>query len=340
VTPGSVQIPHDGTAVSVSVAATCSNTANPSVSVTGLPTGVTVTVQQPDCNTSGKLTFAVTNAAQAPAAKYTAAIAGTSSAVSATTSANVEIVAQATVGNYYSSCNQKDTDTQLFNEVTTFVNHVKYFRQTMDANVATTDLPIWVTENNVNADWAKGDGTSACNVGQRWVEDKRGTSGYFAAWRPYIYSQLTKAGAAGLWHWSYPGGGQYGEMTDNGTKYLSYWVDYYLAHMFGEEKMNFIPTSVSEMNRVEILGAQKLDGTRVIMVVNRDVASAADNNGNGVPKTVTVDLSTVPFTTAELISINAATDLTNGPTKQTLTPSGGKVTLAFTAYGVQFIILK
>lgn len=533
----------------MTVTATCNNTAGPSVAVSGLPAGVTVTVQQPDCATAGKLTFAVKNVAQAPAAKYTATVNGNSSAASGSATASVDVVAQASVSNvvapgktafmstsfqladwswswlkdhgtsvtplnelgaehiriqllasgspqkseanwdfrmmdgmvkpiqgvgdkspqmqigqapwfmydanyklldpsfaqyaeycanlvryyntggftvngttykspsatpitwwgihnepngnnvtadeyarmynvvaqamlavdpniklvalelsdwgnapqtylppllatanqpihamathYYGSCNQKDTDTQIFNTVATFVDHVKYFRTTMDANVATAGVPIWVTENNVNADWAKPDGTSACNAGVPWVEDKRGTSAYFAAWRPFVYSQLTKAGAAGLWHWSVPGGAQYGELTDSSTKYLSYWVDYHLAHMFGEEPMDLITTSVSEPGRIEMFGAVKSDGTRVIMVVNRDVAGAGDNNGTGVAKTVTIDLAGAgAFTTVELVSIDATTNLATGPTKQTLTPTGSKVTLTFTGYGVQFVTLK
>jgi hypothetical protein len=553
--PASVQIPHDGTSATVTVTATCSNTSGPSVAVSGLPTGVTATVTQPDCAATGKIVFSVNNPANAPATRYTAVVQGTSSAASASNATEtVDVVAQATATNalvggkaaflstsfqvaqwsytplhdhpgattplndlavrhiniqliggsipqqsdtvwdftqademiqpllavddqspllqigqapafisdsngnyieanlakyaaycanmvryyntggftvggtlykspsttpitywgihnepngnnvsasqyvtmyntiaqamlavdptiklvalelsdwgnapqtflppllagatqpihvmathYYGSCNQVDSDAKVFGTVTDpstgFVVHVQYFRARLDANPATNGVPIWITENNMNADWAKADGTSACNSGVRWVEDDRGTSAYFAAWRPFVYSQLTKAGAAGLWQWGFFGGGQYGELHDDGsTKYLSYWVDYHLSHMFGQVPMDIIHTSVSESNRIEMFAAMKADGTRVIMVVNRDVAASADNNGPGVPKTVTLDLTGAgSFTTATLIAIDKNTSATAGPSPQTLTPASGKVTLSFPGYGVQFVTLQ
>jgi hypothetical protein len=242
---------------------------------------------------------------------------------------------------YYGSCNQKDTDSQIFAAVDGFTTHVSYFRSTMDANVSTRGVPIWITENNVNADWAHADGTSACNPGTKWVEDDRGTSAYFAAWRAYVYSQLVKAGAAGVWHWSYAGGGQYGELTDNSTPYLSYWVDSSLSHIFGQERMIVLTSSVTEPSRIEIFAAQAADGSRWIMLINRDVAATTDNNGPGVPKTVALDLSAAgPASQITLIAIDKNTGIGSGPVSQTLTPVNGVVTLAFPGYGVQFIQLR
>ncbi len=249
---------------------------------------------------------------------------------------------------YYGSCNQKDPDTKVFTAVvgplsdnSDFVSHVKYFRQQMDANPATATVPLWITENNMNADWATTGNMSMCNPGQQFVTDTRGTSAFFAAWRPFVYSRLTKAGAVGLWHWSYAGGQQYGEMADDSSKYLSYWVDYYLSNLLGQVPMDIINSTVTEPERIETFAAMKADGTRVIMLVNHDVASATDNNGPGVAKTVTLDLSGAgAFTTATLIAIDKNTNTTTGPVPQTLTPAGGKVTLTFPGYGVQFITLE
>ena len=242
---------------------------------------------------------------------------------------------------YYSSCNQKDTDAQLFSQVQMFHDQVAYFRSTLDANPNTSGTPIWVTENNVNADWAKSDGTSACNTGTRWVEDDRGTSAYFAAWRPYAYAQFVRAGAAGVWHWSYAGGGQYGELTDSSTTYLSYWVDYHLSHFFGQEAMTLLDSTVTEAARIETFAARASDGSRILMIVNRDIANPSDNNGAGVPKTVSVDLADAgPFTTVTLLAIDRFTDAATGPSAQTLTPVNGVVTLSFPGYGVQFLKLQ
>ena len=63
-------------------------------------------------------------------------------------------------------------------------------------------VPVWVTENNVNADFDKGGGISACN-GTPFVTDLRGSSAFFAAWRPYVFSQLGKAGIEALYHWDF-----------------------------------------------------------------------------------------------------------------------------------------
>lgn len=66
-----------------------------------------------------------------------------------------------------------------------------------------------MTENNVNADYDAGNGISACN-GTLFVTDLRGSSAFFAAWRPYVFSQLGKAGIRALYHWDYGADAQYG----------------------------------------------------------------------------------------------------------------------------------
>jgi len=44
---------------------------------------------------------------------------------------------------------------------------------------------------------------SNCNPGQRFVDDTRGSSAFFAAWRPLMFSQAGKAGAQALYHWDF-----------------------------------------------------------------------------------------------------------------------------------------
>ena len=253
--------------------------------------------------------------------------------------ANQPIDAMAT--HYYGSCNQKDTDSQIFTAVDTFTSHVRYFRSATDATPDTRGIPIWVTENNVNADWQQADGTSACNPGTKFVEDARGTSVFFAAWRPYVYSQLAKAGAAGLWHWSYNGGTQYAELSDSSSPYLSYWVDSALSHAFGQEKMTLLATSVTESSRVEVFAAQAADGSRVIMLVDRDVAAAADNNGSGVSKTVALDISAAgAFTSATVTTLDKNTNTVSGPAPQPVSSINGVITVNFDGYGTQLVQLR
>jgi hypothetical protein len=102
-------------------------------------------------------------------------------------------------------------------------------------NPALASVPVWITENNVNADYDKGNGISACNAPQKFVLDTRGSSPFFAAWRSLVFEQLGEAGAQALYHWSFGADQQYGEIgSPSGgppyTQQLSYWVDYYLSH--------------------------------------------------------------------------------------------------------------
>ena len=51
-----------------------------------------------------------------------------------------------------------------------------------------------------------------------------------------MFSQVGKAGAEALYQWAFSGDAQYGELDDQtGNTRLSYWVDYWLAHMFPGE---------------------------------------------------------------------------------------------------------
>src|SRR6202521_4149028 len=109
---------------------------------------------------------------------------------------------------FYSTCNQKDSDAALFATVPGFATEVGDIYTQMRSNPALATVPVWVTENNVNADFDKGGGVSACN-GTAFVEDQRGSSPFFAAWRPYVFSQLGKAGGGGRYHGDFGAGQQY-----------------------------------------------------------------------------------------------------------------------------------
>jgi hypothetical protein len=109
---------------------------------------------------------------------------------------NAEVDVMAT--HFYSSCNQKDSDEQVFSTVPGFASDVQFFYSQMASNPALASVPLWVTENNVNADFDAGAGISACN-GTPFVTDLRGSSAFFAAWRPYVFSQLGKARVQALY---------------------------------------------------------------------------------------------------------------------------------------------
>ena len=243
---------------------------------------------------------------------------------------------------FYSSCNQKDTDEMLFATVPEFVNNVTYFYQELKTRADLASVPVWVTENNVNADFDKGGGVSACND-TTFVPDQRGTSAFFAAWRPYVFSQLGKAGNQALYHWDYDADVQYGEVDYNtGSKYLSYWVDYWLGQLYPQTPAapDILSLTVSETSTVEALATKNSDGSVLVMIADRAVASPADNNGPGAPRTVIVDVSALGgFTSASQLNIGAGSDLTNGPQPSTITLAP-KLTVTLPGYGVTFLRLK
>ena len=60
-----------------------------------------------------------------------------------------------------------------------FATQVQAMYQEMAPNPALANVPVWITENNVNADYDKGNGISACNAPQQFVLDTRGSSPFF-----------------------------------------------------------------------------------------------------------------------------------------------------------------
>jgi len=255
--------------------------------------------------------------------------------------ANVQVNIVST--HFYSSCNQKDTDVMLFETVPEFVGNVNYFYQELQLRSDLANVPVWVTENNVNADYANDQGNSTCNPSQKFVPDQRGTSAFFAAWRPYVFSQLGKAGNQALYHWDYDADVQYGEVDYNtGNKYLSYCVDYWLGQLYPQTPAapDILDLTVTESATVETLATKNSDGSVLVMVIDRAVLSSTDNNGTGDARTVIVDISAFGnFSSASQLNIGAATNVTNGPQPSSITMAP-KLTVTLPGYGVSFLLLK
>jgi len=256
-------------------------------------------------------------------------------------SAQVNIVST----HFYSSCNQSDTDTQLFNSLAYFTSDVSYFYQELKTRPDLANVPVWVTENNVNADYADANGNSTCNPGQKFVTDQRGTSAFFAAWRPYVFSQLGKVGNEALYHWDYDADTQYGEVDFNTAKtYLSYWVDYYLGRYFpsppGASILNVTDTEPASAQTVEILATRNPDNSVVVMVANHAVHASTDDNGPGDPRTVVINDSALgTFSSGTLLTIDATTDPIAGPTSTSIAPAA-QITVTLNGYGVTFVSFK
>ena len=73
-------------------------------------------------------------------------------------------------------------------------------------------------------------GGISITTGKPFVLDVRGSDAFDAAWQPYLFSKIGKAGCQRLLHWSFSDDAQFGLINeDNNYKYLSYWVEYCAA---------------------------------------------------------------------------------------------------------------
>ena len=256
-------------------------------------------------------------------------------------SAQVNVVAT----HFYPTCNQQDVDATLFSRVPQMVQYINYVYQQLRTRSDLASVPLWVTENNVNADYPNPDGTSNCNPTVKFVSDPRGTNPFFAAFRPYVFSEFGKAGNQALYHWLYAADTQSGEVDFNtGSTYLSYWVDYWLAQMFPSTPTSpgpdILQLSATETSSVEIVATKSSDGSVVLMIVDHAVHAPTDNNGPGDPRTVIADVSSLgTFSSATSITIDAKTNATSGPTAVGITP-GQKISVTLGSYGVTFLKLK
>ena len=259
----------------------------------------------------------------------------------ATFAAGVTAQVDVLATHYYSSCNQKDTDAMVMATVPGFASSVQTIYTNILTNPSLANVPVWVTENNVNADYSN-NGMSNCNPGQVFVEDARGSSPFFAAWRPYVFSQLGQAGAQALYHWDFGADQQYGELDySTGALQLSYWVDYWLGQKLppeaGSQLLQFTSSDAADLETLPVLNS---DGSVVVMVANHAVKSAADNNGPGLPFSVTVDVAALgTFSSASLLIVDKDTSVVNGPTETTVTPAA-KITMDLDGYSVGILTLK
>jgi hypothetical protein len=255
----------------------------------------------------------------------------------------VQAQVDAVSNHFYSSCNQKDTDSEIFNTIPQFVAVENYLYKELKTRADLANVPVWTTENNVNADYASASAMSSCNPTQAFVTDPRGTSAFFAAWRPYVFSQLGKAGNQALYHWSYAGDAQYGETDGNGNYYLSYWVDKTLESLYPSTASSpgpeILSISSTDTSSVETLATRNANGTVTVMVVDHAVHSASDDNGSGDSRTVVVDLSNFSaFYAASLLTIDGATSIATGPAGAGVTP-GTRMNVTLPGYGVAFLTL-
>jgi hypothetical protein len=247
---------------------------------------------------------------------------------------------------FYGTCNQTTADTTVFASVAQFATDVAYFSTELKTRSDLASVPIWVTETNVNSDYQLTNGYSECTPTQLFISDPRGTDGFFTAWRPFVFSQLGKAGNQSLYHFLYEGSNQYGEVSNTtGNPTLAYWTDYWLQRTFPWDGSSvgstLLKTTTTEPTpSIELLVTRNADNSVSLMATNHAVASALDDDGAGAPRTVTIDLSAIGnFTSATQVTLNASTPTATGPVVTPLTPTP-MLTITFAGYGTNFIQLK
>jgi hypothetical protein len=156
---------------------------------------------------------------------------------------------------------------------------------------------------------------------------------------------LGKVGNQALYQWAYDGDQQYGEVDGQGNLYLSYWVDKTLAALYPSTPASAGPEilelTATDTTTVETLATKNADGSVVVMVDDHAVATPADNNGAGAPRTVIVWVSGLGnFGSASLLKIDATTSAATGPaTAVSVTPTA-EMTVKLSGYGVAWLMLK
>jgi uncharacterized protein (TIGR03437 family) len=276
---------------------------------------------------------------------------------------------------FYSTCNQATYDQSVFSSIPAFAGEVQSIYGMLAKNPKLANVPVWITENNVNADYDKGNGISACNSPSKFVLDKRGSSPFFAAWRSLVFQQLGEVGVQALYQWGFGTDEQYGEIGSptGGSPYtvqLSYWVDYYLSHWLPSPPgQDILQTTISgccatdEVNGwagspfqfdTQTMAARNVDGSVVVLMSNYALAPVTasptngnstinfDDNGVGTSRTFALDVSALgSFTTATLVTLDASTPLPGGPVPQTLTPiPGAQLQVTLPGYGMALLRLS
>jgi uncharacterized protein (TIGR03437 family) len=253
---------------------------------------------------------------------------------------------------FYGSCGRdQSTDDQVFGDLAFFTTGtgtpggsatIPSTRTLMQTNPALANVPIWITEANVDADFSN-NGTSACHPGSAYDPDPRANSAFYAAFFPLAFERFAQDGVQGMNHWNYPADNTFGEVDQtSGAAYLSYWVDYWLAHLFPSPPgANILQlTSSDTTGNTDAFAAKNPDGSVVVMLIDHQVASSTDNNGSGVANSFDVDLSALgSFTSVTHVQIDATTDPSAGPQIQTVAFQPN-MQLSIPGYGVAFLKLN
>jgi len=117
-------------------------------------------------------------------------------------------------------------------------------------------------------------------------------------------------------------------------------VDYWLARYFpAGTSQKLLNSTNSNGTQIEVLPVMNTDGSVVIMISNHAVASATDNNGEGLTANVTLDTSGLgAFTSATKLVFDSTTSATTGPTAASISPAS-PINLTMNGYSSAFVKL-
>jgi hypothetical protein len=220
----------------------------------------------------------------------------------------------------YGGWQTTQTDQEIFGGISALVGYLGQVRG-WEPNI-----PIWMTELNVNAAWSD-DPTH------------RPYNAFSAAWGASAFRNLALGGAAALFEYEFahPSNPSF-QMVDptTGKHRLPYWRDYYLARYFPPGST--LLSATSSLAGVETLAARAPGSTNVrVLVVNRQVDSPTAVGGPGLPATVQVGVTNLTGVTAvALRQLDNSTPLAGGPLAMSL-PTGNTATVEFGGYGAALL---
>jgi hypothetical protein len=260
---------------------------------------------------------------------------------------NVMVQADVVSLHMFLTGDRTEPDQEALESVKTFTADLDDTFARLSQSASAADAQVWVTESNVNSKAPNGSG---------FVNDLRGTDAFFAAYRPYLFSQLGKHKNRVLYHWDFTAGNIEGGTNPDtdpqnaevdfttGNRLISYWVDYWLANLFpvatlpagtslyilpletpGDAGVVPLDSLAQANDNVEVLAVQN-STTQSVVVMLVDIApdgveqegGSTDFDGHGEPRSFVVDVSQLGISFASgRIRVISNPNVDNGPSAPT-----------------------
>jgi titin len=193
--------------------------------------------------------------------------------------------------------------------------------------------PVWLTEVNVNADWAPD-------------PNQRPSGEFAAAWWGAMFADTVPLGVGLIHQFDLDNGDPQFSLlnSDTGDPYVAYYVLQLLDQAFPSESTQL--SSSSNDPGILSLAARKPDGTISVLVVNRKLASdtAISSCGKGgVATPVNISLPRQPVSVSvqqiDKTNINCSTGAASAPVTRTVS-GAPTVTVTFPGYGIALLNLR